>query len=438
MSPLLTSCAASTRSMPELLKPFADEIRPATFDEVAGQSHILGKSGLLQKIIASGRLPSMIFYGPPGTGKTTVANIIAAQTNRTLYKLNATTAGLSDIKDIVAQLDTLLTTDGVLLYLDEIQYFNKKQQQSLLEHMENGKITLIASTTENPYFYVYPAILSRSTVFEFKPVEPADVAKALPRLFLRAGELFDCRVEASQDVIDTVAHGCGGDMRKAANAVELLVSTASVKKGVATLTPEAAAEICQKSALRYDRDGDAHYDIISAFQKSLRGSDPDAALHYLARLLLGGDMTIAIRRLLVTAHEDIGLAYPQASAIVKSCCDSALQLGMPEAVNPLSVACVLLATAPKSNSASGALFAAMRDVQQGKGGDVPAHLKDNHYGGAAKLGRGLTYQYPHNHPHHWVKQNYLPEPLKNAKYYDYADNKVEQAAKAYWAAVKGD
>ncbi|MCL2546741.1 MAG: replication-associated recombination protein A [Oscillospiraceae bacterium] len=417
--------------------PFADEIRPIAFDEVAGQSHILGEKGLLRKLIARGNTGNLIFYGPPGTGKTTVANIIAAQTKRTLYKLNATTAGLSDIKDIVSQLDTMMAMDGVLLYLDEIQYFNKKQQQSLLEHMENGKITLIASTTENPYFYVYPAILSRSTVFEFKPVEPGDVLKALPRVFARAGKLYHCQVECGDEVCDILAHGCGGDMRKAANAVELLVSTADVHDGVATLTLDAAEAVVQKSALRYDRDGDAHYDIISALQKSIRGSDPDAALHYLARLLLGGDLAIAVRRLLVTAHEDIGLAYPQACAIVKSCCDSAVQLGLPEAMHPLAVATVLLATAPKSNSASGALGTAMSDIEQGRGGEVPQHLRDSHYGGAANLGRGVTYQYPHNFPNHYVKQQYLPDALDCVAYYSYGDNKVEQAAKTYWDKIVG-
>jgi putative ATPase len=419
-------------------QPLADILRPADIDDVAGQSHLFCEKGLLRRLIENGHVPNMIFYGPPGIGKTTVANIIAAKTQRTLHKLNATTAGLQDIKDIVGELDTLLAPGGILLYLDEIQYFNKKQQQSLLEHMENGKITLIASTTENPYFSIYGALLSRSTVFEFKPVEPPDVEKALRRLLPKAGEAYQCTVNCCDEAVAYIARACGGDMRKAVNAVELLLSTANAVNGQVHISLEEAREVCQKSALRYDRDGDAHYDILSAFQKSIRGSDPDAALHYLGRLLMGGDLTSACRRLLVTAHEDIGLAYPMACAIVKSCCDSAVQLGMPEAVQPLSVAVTLLATAPKSNSAPGALSAAMADIQAGRGGEVPPHLRDGHYQGAAKLGRAQGYLYPHGFPNHYIKQNYLPESLRGVTYYEYGDSKAEQAAKAYWAAVKGE
>jgi len=417
--------------------PFADQIRPTTFSEVAGQQHVLGERGLLTRIMASGRLPNLIFYGPPGTGKTTVANIIAKQTDRKLHKLNATSAGLADIKEIVAQLGTLMAQQGILLYLDEIQYFNKKQQQSLLEHMENGDIALIASTTENPYFYVYPAILSRSTVIEFKHVTPADVVAALPRLIEKAGEVFGVRVECDEELQQAIAQAGGGDMRKAANLVELLVSMAQVTDGVAVITQEDAEAVLPKSALYHDRDGDAHYDVISALQKSIRGSDPDAAVHYLARLLAGGDLNIAIRRLLVTAHEDVGLAYPQACQIVKSCCDSATQLGLPEALHPLAVATILLATAPKSGAATSALGAAWGDVDAGRGGPVPDHLRDSHYGGAAKMGRGVTYKSPHAFPNSYVKQQYLPDALRGTTYYNYGNNKVEQAAKAYWDAVRG-
>ncbi|MBR2080161.1 MAG: replication-associated recombination protein A [Oscillospiraceae bacterium] len=361
-----------------MYRPLADELRPTTLDEVCGQKHILAEGAMLRRIIESGEIPNLIFYGPSGIGKTTVANIIAAKTNRTLHKLNATTASSADIKQMVAQLDTLMAPEGILLYLDEIQYFTKKQQQTLLEHIESGKITMIASTTENPYFYVYNAILSRSTVFEFKPMEPDDVIPAIERAIRHMEKKLDLRAEAEDGVLRHIASFCGGDIRKAMNAVELLFSASRPENGVLTLTMADADAITQKSAMRYDRAGDDHYDIASALMKSLRGSDPDAALHYLSRLLEAGDMITAIRRILCSASEDIGMAYPQAISIVKACTDSALQLGLPEARLPLAQACILLATAPKSNSVTAAIDAAQRDVRSGKIGDYPRHLQNVH------------------------------------------------------------
>nr|WP_297274972.1 replication-associated recombination protein A [uncultured Agathobaculum sp.] len=415
-----------------MYQPLADKIRPKTLDDVVGQQHLLGKTGLLRRVIESGTIPNMIFYGPSGVGKTTVASIIAKQTERKLYHLNATTAGIADIKAIIDELDTFLAPNGALVYLDEIQYFNKKQQQSLLEFIETGKMTLIASTTENPYFYVYNAILSRSTVFEFKPIEVSDMQHAVERAFALA--IGDKGTPVENGVTAYIAQAVGGDVRKALGAVELLVLGAG-KDGVTLADAKQAA---QRSNMRYDRDGDSHYDILSALQKSIRGSDPDAALHYLARLLEAGDMISAARRMLVIASEDIGLAYPQCAAIVKACVDSAFQLGLPEARIPLAEAVILMATAPKSNSAAAAIDAAVADVRAGKTGDIPAHIKDAHYGGAQKLGRGLTYQYPHAFPNHWVRQQYLPDQIKDAHYYDYGPNKTEQAAKAYWERVKGE
>lgn len=413
-----------------MYQPLADKIRPKTLDDVVGQRHLLGENGLLRRVIESGSIPNLIFYGPSGVGKTTVASIIAQQTDRKLYHLNATTAGIADIKAIIDELDTFLAPNGALVYLDEIQYFNKKQQQSLLEFIETGKITLIASTTENPYFYIYNAILSRCTVFEFKPVEAADMRRAVERaLKLAMGE--DAK-PVEDGVADYIVQAVGGDVRKALGAVELLVSGA----GTDGITLADAQQAAQRSNMRYDRDGDSHYDILSALQKSVRGSDPDAALHYLARLLEAGDMISAARRMLVIASEDIGLAYPQCAAIVKACVDSAFQLGLPEARIPLAEAIILMATAPKSNSAINGIDAAIADIRAGKAGDIPAHLKDTHYGGAKKLGRGLTYQYPHMYPNHWVQQEYLPEELRGAQYYEYGPNKTEQAAKAYWDRVK--
>ncbi len=413
-----------------MYKPLADEIRPNSIDDVVGQKHILGPNGMLRRIVESGQIPNMIFYGPSGTGKTTVARIIAEKTNRSLRKLNATTAGIADIKQIISELDTFLTPGGVLLYLDEIQYFNKKQQQSLLEFIEDGRITLIASTTENPYFCVFNAILSRSTVFEFKQVSASDVQQAVNRAFAIMEQRRGSKLSIEQGVVGHISASCGGDVRKAINAVELLCGTAAD-----TISLEDAKAISQRSAMRYDRDGDAHFDILSALMKSLRGSDPDAAMHYLARLLEAGDLIGACRRILCSASEDIGLAYPQAVPIVKACVDSALQLGLPEARLPLAEACLLLATAPKSNSACVAIDRAIADVRAGRTGGIPRELQNVHADGTG-FEREQGYKYPHDFVNHWVRQQYLPDEIKNARYYEYGDNKNEQAAMRYWEERK--
>jgi len=418
-----------------MYQPLADELRPVDLDDICGQDHILAPGALLRRIIESGKVPNMIFYGPSGVGKTTVANIIAARTNRKLCKLNATTASSADIKEIVAQLDTFLAPNGILLYLDEIQYFTKKQQQTLLEHIENGRITLIASTTENPYFYVYSAILSRSTVFEFKAIDPPAAAKAVRRAIAHMEKKTGLTAQVEPEALNQIASACGGDIRKAINAVELLFSAGVVEGGAIRLTYADAKAASQRSGMRYDREGDQHFDVVSALMKSLRGSDPDAAMHYLARLLEAGDLQGACRRILCSASEDIGLAYPQAVMMVKACVDSALQLGLPEGRLPLAQACLLLATAPKSNSVEMAIDAAMADVRAGITGSLPRELQNVHADGAG-FEREQGYLYPHNYPNHWVKQQYLPDELIGRRYYEYGDNKNEQAAKRYWDEIK--
>lgn len=417
-------------------RPLADELRPKSLDDVVGQRHILGENGILRRIVEGGEIPNMVFYGPSGIGKTTVAEIVSARVKRPLHRLNATTASISDIKTIMADVGTLLAPEGVVIYLDEIQYFNKKQQQALLEFMENGKITLIASTTENPYFYVYNAVLSRATVFEFKPVSAEDMIPAVQRAFAYLGEKHTLTVDYEVGVPEQIAASCGGDVRKAMNAVETLFFARPLDAQHFQIRLEDTRLVAQRSAMRYDRDGDGHYDILSALQKSIRGSDVDAGLHYLARLMEAGDLISACRRLMVIASEDVGLAYPQAVSIVKSCIDAANMLGLPEARIPLAQAVILMATAPKSNSALMGIEAAMQDVRAGKSGEVPAHLKDAHYPGAQALGRGLTYQYAHSFPNHYVIQQYLPDALVGHTYYDYGENKTEQAAKRYWDEIK--
>ena len=418
------------------MRPLADEIRPQTLDEVAGQKHLLGEGALLRRLIESGAEANLIFYGPSGTGKTTIANIIARRTKKTLYHLNATTASLQDVKAIIGDVDTMMAPNGVLLYLDEIQYFNKKQQQSLLECMEDGTVTLIASTTENPYFYIYNALLSRATVFEFKPLTPEDVRRGLENALHKLEELDGVRIEAQPEALDALAAACGGDMRKALGSLEFAVAGAAGTDGAKRLTTEAVRQVAQRSSQRYDKSDDMHYDCISALQKSIRGSDPDAAVHYLARILEAGDLLSACRRLLVIAAEDVGLAYPQAIPIVKACVDSALQLGLPEARLPLADAAVLMATAPKSNSAHNAILAAEQDLRRGKTGPVPRQLQNKHFDGEDAAQKGQNYLYPHDYPGHWVKQQYLPDALAGVRYYEYGQNKNEQAAKAYWDKIK--
>mgnify|MGYP005955446829 CR=1 FL=1 len=416
-------------------RPLADTLRPKTIDEVVGQRHILGENGVLRRVIQGGTIPNMIFYGPSGTGKTTVAEIAAARIHRPFYRLNATTASLADIKAVMNDVGTLLAPEGVVLYLDEIQYFNKKQQQALLEFMENGKLTLIASTTENPYFYVYNAVLSRATVFEFKPLTPEEVLPMVRRGLDRMGEERQVTVRWEDGVPEEIARSCGGDVRKALNGVEALFAAHALDLDTVELTLAETRQVAQRSAMRYDRAGEDHYDILSALHKSIRGSDPDAGLHYLARLLEAGDLLSACRRILCVCCEDIGLAYPMAIPIVKACVDSALQLGLPEGRLPLADAVILLCTAPKSNSGEKAIDAALADVRAGRTGDYPRHLQNVHMDSTG-LEREQGYQYPHNYPNHYVKQQYLPDAIKDRVYYHYGENKTEQAAKRYWDEIK--
>lgn len=416
--------------------PLADRIRPQSLDDIVGQKHLLGANKPLRKIIESGEIPNLIFYGPSGVGKTTLATYIAKRTNRTLKKLNGTTASTSDIKEVVSELNTFSGMNGILLYLDEIQYFNKKQQQVLLEYIENGSITLIASTTENPYFYVYNAILSRSTVFEFKPVPPEEIERAVQRAAEIISKEQEVEVDFPESCRKKIAHGCGGDVRKAMNAVELAILVADEVDGVKKVSEESVAELVQKSAVRYDKDGDEHYDIISAYQKSMRGSDSNAALHYLARLLEAGDLPSACRRLMVCACEDVGLAYPQLIPIVKSCVDIAQAVGLPEARIPLADAVIMVCNAPKSNSAYMGINRAAQDLKVGNYGPVPRQLQNMHYDGEDNYNKGQFYNYPHDYPNHYVNQQYLPDIIRDRVYYEYGDNKNEQAYKNYWDKIK--
>ncbi|PKM62005.1 MAG: ATPase [Firmicutes bacterium HGW-Firmicutes-21] len=408
--------------------PLADRVRPNSFDEMAGQAHLLSKGAPFRRIIESGHLPSLIFYGPPGTGKTTAADIVARQCNKLFYRINATTSSLGDVRDILTQTGTIMSSDGILLYIDEIQYFNKKQQQSLLEYVEDGRVTLICSTTENPFFTIYGALLSRSTVFEFKPVEPQDLLGVLRRAFDILNNDHGNAKHCTDEVLLAIAFACGGDVRKAVSALENVYYASD---GI--LSSELARELTQRSGMRFDRDGNEHFDLLSAFQKSIRGSDENAAVFYLAKILEGGDLVSACRRLLVIAAEDIGLAYPMAAVVTKACVDSAVQVGLPEAKLPLAEATILLATAPKSNSAANAYFGAKEAVEKGEGTNIPDHLKDNHTPNA-KGG----YKYPHAYPNSYVRQQYLPDDIKDRVFYEYGSNKTEKAAEDYQKKIKSN
>ncbi len=419
--------------MPE---PLAQRLRPKTLSEVCGQRHLLAEGQVFRRVMDSGHVPNMIFYGPSGVGKTTVAQIVASSSGMRLHKLNGTSASTADIKQVLSEIGTLHGAGGLLLYLDEIQYLNKKQQQSLLECIEEGSVTLIASTTENPYFYIYNALLSRCTVFEFKQLEPADLRQGIQNAIARLEEEEGGPIQLAEDALELLAMGAGGDMRKALGSLDFAVTAALRGPEGKHITAQMVQQVVKRTAMRYDRQGDDHYDILSAFQKSMRGSDPDAALHYLARLLEAGDLISACRRLMVCACEDVGLAWPQIIPIVKAAVDAANMIGLPEARIPLADAVILVATCPKSNSGEAAIDRAAADLRRGKSGPVPRQLQNKHYDGADAAVKGQHYLYPHNYPDHWVAQQYLPDALQGARYYEYGPNKAEQAARAYWERVR--
>jgi putative ATPase len=404
-------------------QPLADKLRPESFDHIAGQTHLVGTGGILRRLVENGRIPNMIFYGPPGTGKTTVANIIAKASDMQLYKLNATVATLNDVKDVISSCENIFSGNGTLLYLDEIQYFNKKQQQSLLEFMENGKITLIASTTENPYYCVYKAILSRSSVFEFKSVKGVDCIPTLRRAVNVLNEEFGTNKTVSDEVLLNIGNTCGGDVRMSIGIIENAFYISDEQ-----ITEDAVSQLLPSVVGHFDRDGDVHYDLLSCLQKSIRGSDPDAAVFYLAKLLAMGDILSVVRRLQVIASEDIGCAYPMAGVITHSLCESARELGLPEAALPLANAVCILATAPKSNSSYHAYHAACEDISRGLGCEIPEILRSPLFKG---------YKYPHDYPNHYVEQTYLPADLAGKTYYTFGNNKTEQAARAYFEMIKG-
>lgn len=411
-------------------KPLADLLRPTSLDDIVGQKHLLDKDSVFRKVIENSHVPNMIFYGPPGVGKTTMANIIAKKTNMNLYKLNGTTASTEDIKQIISDINSVFSQNGILLYLDEIQYLNKKQQQSLLEFVESGDITLIASTTENPFFYIYPALLSRCSVFEFKPISIDDIILGLRKV------CKELKLEIELSALDLIAKAANGDMRKAINSIEFLYR--SLSRSRKTITEAYASTLLSKANIVYDKSEDGHFNTLSAFMKSLRGSDPDAAIFYLAKLLEGGDIIAASRRLLCSVSEDVGLAYPQIIPIVKACVDSALQLGMPEARLPLANATILIATAPKSNSALLAIDSALSDIEKGLGISTPRSLQNTHFDGEEAKVKGQNYIYPHDYPNHYVKAQYLPDDIKDHAYYKYGDNKLEQTTKEYWDKIKNE
>lgn len=416
--------------------PLADRVRPKSIDEVAGQRHLLAEGKILRRIIESKNIPNLIFYGPSGVGKTTVAKIISNICGKKLCYLNATTASTADIKDIIGEIGTIEASGGILLYLDEIQYFNKKQQQILLSYIENGDITLIASTTENPYFYVYNAILSRSTVFEFKTLSASDIEQVIKRAINILSEEKGKIIKFPEKGAEKIARAAAGDVRRALNMLELCSMIAQTTENEIEINEEAVEQILEGNSVRYDRQGDEYYDLLSAYQKSMRGSDPDAAVYYLGRILAAGDLPSACRRLMVCASEDVGLAYPQIIPIVKAAVDTAMMVGLPEAKIPLADAVILVAISPKSNSGHDAIFAAMNDIEKGIGGDIPRHLQNKHFDGEDAEIKGQHYLYPHSYNRHYVNQQYLPDNIKNKKYYEFGDNKTEQKYKEYWDIIK--